>query len=109
MGTSILDDQRRALELIIAYLRLGCEEGGIRIGVKGGHALTPQLRDLVGRGDMAMLRADRSTNRLVHRVMTTPQGIDRLADYDKRYGPTFARDLVVPALRNDNPRSRKGR
>ena len=109
MGTSILDDQRRALELVVAYLRLGCEDGGIRIGVKGGHALTPQLQELVGRGDMAMMRASRSTNRLVHRVMTTPKGIDRLADYDRRYGPDFARHTVIPTLRNDAARTRKGR
>lgn len=109
MGTSILDDQRRALELVVAYLRLGCEDGGIRIGVKGGYALTPQLQELVGRGDMAVMRASRSTNRLVHRVMTTPKGIERLADYDRRYGLDFAGETVVPTLRNDMPLKRKKR
>lgn len=104
MGTSSLEGPKRALEVVVAYLMLGCRDGGVRIGVKGGHALTQQLQALVGRGDMAIKRADRSAGRLVHRVHTTPQGIDRLADFDRRYGEDFATGHVIPTLKADTAR-----
>ena len=104
MTTSSLDDPKRTLEVVVAYLRLGCREGGIRLDVKGGHELTHQLSGLVGRGDMAMMRADRSTNRRTSRVHTTPQGIDRLADFDRRYGEDFGPERTIPTLKADKAR-----
>lgn len=104
MGASSIEDPKRRLETTVAYLRLGCREGGIALGVKGGHAMTPQLQALVERGDMSILRASRSTRRLVHRVMTSPAGKERLADLDRRYGEDFGAPAVIPTLRNDRPR-----
>lgn len=107
MTASVLDDPRRALETRVAYLRLGLREGGIAIDVKGGHALTDQLRELVTRGDMALMRPDRSTRRMTMRVHTTPQGVDRLADYDVRYGETFGPASTIPTLKADATRRRR--
>jgi len=104
MGTSSLEDPKRMLEVTVAYLRLGCRDGGIALDVKGGHALTPQLQALVGRGDMTMMRANRSSKRLVHRVHTSPAGIDRLADYDNRYGEDFGPERTIPTLKADKAR-----
>lgn len=106
MSTSSIDDPdpRRQLEVTVAYLRLGCREGGIALDVKGGHAKTPQLQALVGRGDLTIMRPDRSTKRLVPRVFTSPTGIDRLADYDIRYGETFGPEETIPMLKADKAR-----
>lgn len=104
MTMSSLTDPKRALEVIVAYLRLGLRDGGMKIDVKGGYDLTPQLKALVGRGDMSILRSARSTNRLVHRIMTSPQGIERLADYDERYGTDFGSERTIPVRRADRPR-----
>lgn len=104
MGMSSLDDPKRTLEVVVAYLRLGLREGGIALNVKGGHSLTPQLQELVGRGEMTMLRASRSTKRLVHRVMTSPKGIDRLADFERRYGEDFGPERTIPVLKADKAR-----
>lgn len=104
MAMSSIEDPKRDLEVTIAYLRLGCRDGGIAIDVKGGHALTPQLQALIVRGDMTILRANRSSKRLVHRVMTSPTGIDRLADFDRRYGPSFGAESTIPMLKADRAR-----
>lgn len=105
MTTSPLEDPRRALEIRVAYLRLGLREGGISIGTKGGHAMTEQLRTMIGQGDMAIMRPDRSTNRLVSKVHTTPNGIERLAGYDERYGKDFGATSTIPMLRSDETRA----
>ena len=104
MSMSSLEDPKRQLEVIIAYLRLGLRDGGIPLKIKGGYDLTPQLQNLVGRGDMSILRSSRSTNRLVHRIFTSPQGIERLADYDRRYGEELGAGHVIPVLKADQPR-----
>lgn len=103
MGMSSLEDPKRQLEVVIAYLRLGLREGGIAIGIKGGHDLTAQLQNLVGRGDMTMMRAARSTKRRIHRVFTSPAGIERLAGYDERYGEGFGPESTIPVLKADRP------
>jgi hypothetical protein len=105
MTTSPLEDPRRALEIRVAYLRLGLRDGGISIGTKGGHAMSDQLRGMIGQGDMAIMRPDRSTNRLISRVHTTPQGIERLAGYDERYGEDFGAPSTIPTLRSDETRA----
>lgn len=107
MTTSPLEDPRRALETKVAYLRLGLRDGGISIGTKGGHAMTDQLRGMIGQGDMAIMRPDRSTNRLVSKVHTTPQGIERLAGYDERYGEDFGAMSTIPMLRSNETRAPK--
>lgn len=104
MTMSSLEDPRRHLEVVVAYLRLGLREGGIPLDVKNGYALTPQLQQLVGRGDMTMMRAERSTKRLVHRVFTSPSGIERLAGYDERYGEDFGPERTIPVLKADKAR-----
>lgn len=104
MGMSSIEDPKRNLEVTVAYLRLGCRDGGIALDVKGGHAMTPQLQALIGRGDMSILRASRSAKRLVHRVMTSPVGKERLADFDQRYGEGFGPQSIIPTLRNDKAR-----
>jgi hypothetical protein len=95
---------RRALETVVAYLRLGCADGGLAIDVKGGYSLTPELREIIARGDMAIMRADRSSRRRNTTVHTVPQGIDRLADYDNRFGEAFAPGTIIPRLKADRAR-----
>jgi hypothetical protein len=95
---------RRALETVIAYLRLGCADGGLAIDVKGGYALTPELRDIIARGDMAIMRADRCSRRRGTTIHTVPQGIDRLAGYDERFGEAFGSAALIPKLKADRAR-----
>lgn len=95
---------RQALETRVAYLRIGCRDGGLPVDVKGGYALSPELREIIGRGDMAVMRADRNSRRRRATVHTTPQGIDLLADYDIRYGESFGPESTVPTLRADRER-----
>jgi hypothetical protein len=102
--TDPAEQARRALETAIAYLRLGCADGGLPIDVKGGYALTPELREIIARGDMAIMRADRSSRRRGTTIYTVPQGIDRLAGYDERFGEDFGPATTVPQLKADRAR-----
>lgn len=95
---------RRALETVVAYLRLGCADNGIAIDVKGGYALTPELREIIARGDMAIMRADRSSPRRGTTIHTVPQGVDRLAGYDERFGESFGPGTMIPKLKADRAR-----
>lgn len=95
---------RRALETVVAYLRLGCTDGGVAIDVKGGCAFTPELREIISRRDMAILRADRSSRRRGTTVHTAPQGVDRLAGYDERFGEAFGPTTIIPRLKADRAR-----
>lgn len=92
-------DPRFALEVIVAHLRLATRDGGLPLDVPGGRAYTRDLRDLVERGDLAMLRAARSSNRpnVLH---ATPQGIDRLATILERYGEDFGPVTVLGRVEN---------
>lgn len=92
-------DPKFALEVTIAYLRLATREGGLPLDVPGGRAYTHDLRFMVERGDLAMLRAARGSNRpdILH---ATPQGIDRLASILERYGDDFGPIAVLGGVEN---------
>jgi hypothetical protein len=92
-------DPKFALEVMIAYLRLATRDGGLPLDVPGGRAYTHDLRDMVERGDLAMLRAARSGNRpnVLH---ATPQGIDRLASILERYGEDFGPTNILGQVEN---------
>jgi hypothetical protein len=90
---------RIALEFVVAHLRLASREGGLAIDVRGGRAYTPELRELVERGDLAMQRPNRgSKNPTV--LHATPQGLDRLAGILERYGEAFGPIDVLGRLEN---------
>ncbi|HEY0271302.1 MAG TPA: hypothetical protein VGC10_09975 [Sphingomonas sp.] len=92
-------DPRMALEVVTAYLRLGSREGGLPLDVPGGRAYTRDLRALVERGDLVILRAARGSGRpnVLH---ATPDGIDRLADILRRYGEDFGPVAVLGHVEN---------
>jgi hypothetical protein len=92
-------DPKFALEVMIAYLRLATREGGLPLDVPGGRAYTQDLREMVERGDLAMMRAARSSNRpdVLH---ATPQGIDRLTSVLDRYGAEFGPVSVLGRVEN---------
>jgi hypothetical protein len=92
-------DSKMALEVTVAYLRLATRDGGLPLEVPGGRAYTSDLRALVERGDLAMLRAQRSSNRpdVLH---ATPQGTDRLAGILERYGEAFGPITVLGRVEN---------
>jgi hypothetical protein len=92
-------DPRFALEVIVAYLRLAVREGGLPLDVPGGRAYTHDLREMVERGDLAVMRSARGSNRpdVLH---ATPQGIDRLASVLERYGEDFGPVAVLGRVEN---------
>jgi hypothetical protein len=92
-------DPKFALEVTIAYLRLAARDGGLPLDVPGGRAYSHDLRAMVARGDLAMMRAARSSNRpdILH---ATPQGIDRLASLLERYGEDFGPVTVLGRVEN---------
>ena len=92
-------DPRLVLEAMIAYLRLATRDGGLPLDVPGGRAYTRDLRGLVERGDLAMLRATRGSGRpnVLH---ATPQGVDRLASILERYGMDFGPVAVLGHVEN---------
>jgi hypothetical protein len=92
-------DPKFALEVTIAYLRLATREGGLPLDVPGGRAYTLDLRGMVERGDLVMMRATRGSNRpdVLH---ATLQGIDRLASILERYGEDFGPLTVVGGVEN---------
>ena len=92
-------DPRKALEATVAYLRLAIRDGGLPLDVPGGRAYTRDLRALVERGDLAMLRAARSSRRpnVLH---ATPRGIDRLAGLLERYGEDFGPVTALGQVEN---------
>lgn len=90
---------RMALEVTIAYLRLAIRDGGLPLDVPGGRAYTQDLRALVERGDLAMLRAPRGSHR-PNRLHATPQGIDRLASLLERYGEDFGPVTILGQVEN---------
>lgn len=92
-------DPRLALEVTIAYLRLAVREGGLPIDVPGGRAYTRDLRALVERGDLAMMRHVRGANR-PDVLYATEQGIDRLASILERYGEDFGPVSVLGRIEN---------
>jgi hypothetical protein len=99
LGLIMAKDPRLVLEAMVAYLRLATREGGLPLDVPGGRAYTRDLRDLVERGDLVMLRAARSSNR-PNRLHATPQGIDRLASILERYGEDFGPTDVLGHVEN---------
>lgn len=92
-------DPRLALEAIVAYLRLAVREGGLPLDVPGGRAYTQDLRALVERGDLAIMRAARGANR-PDILYTTAQGVDRLADLLERHGEDFGPVSVLGRIEN---------
>lgn len=92
-------DPRRALESTIAYLRLATREGGLPLDVPGGRAYTRDLRAMVERGDLAMMRTPRGSKR-PNILLATPQGIDRLASVLERYGEDFGPVSVLGQIEN---------
>jgi hypothetical protein len=92
-------DPKFALEVTIAYLRLAAREGGLLLDAPAGRAYTLDLRGMVDRGDLVMMRAVRGSNRpnVLH---ATPQGIDRLASILERYGEDFGRVTVLGGVEN---------
>lgn len=92
-------DPKFALEVTIAYLRLAAREGGLLLDVPAGRAYTLELRGMVDRGDLVMMRAARGSNRpnVLH---ATPQGIDRLASILERYGADFGPVSVLGGVEN---------
>lgn len=96
-------DPRRELEIIVAHLRLGIRDGGLPLDVREGRAYTPELRALVERGDMALLRPARGSPRpsVAH---TTPQGVERLADILRRHGEEFGPVSVLGDVQNTRRR-----
>jgi hypothetical protein len=92
-------DPKFALEVMIAYLRLAVRDGGLSLDVPGGRAYTNDLRDMVERGDLAMIRAVRGSNRpdVLH---ATPQGVDRLASVLDRYGEDFGPVTILGQVEN---------
>ncbi|WBO24060.1 hypothetical protein [Sphingomonas abietis] len=92
-------DPRKVLEVIVAYLRLGVRDGGLPLDVPGGRAYGRELRAMVERGDLAMLRAARGSNR-PNRLHATPQGIDRLASLLERYGEDFGPITILGQVEN---------
>lgn len=47
MVSKVGDAAEQQLAVMMSHLRLGLRDGGIRIGVKGGHALTPYLKAII--------------------------------------------------------------
>ena len=92
-------DPRLALETTVAYLRLAAREGGLPLDVPNGRAYSRDLRELVGRGDLAMMRPVRGSNR-PKLLLVTPQGIDRLAGILERYGEDFGPPAVLGRIEN---------
>ncbi len=92
-------DPRLALEATIAYLRLAARESGLPLDVPGGRAYTRDLRAMVERGDLAMMRAARGANR-PDILYATEQGIDRLASTLERYGQDFGPVCVLGQIEN---------
>lgn len=92
-------DPKFELEVMTAYLRLAVREGGLPLDVPGGRAYTRDLRAMVERGDLVVMRAARSGNRpnVIH---ATPQGIDRLAGIFERYGEDFGPVAVLGQVEN---------
>jgi len=92
-------DPRLLLEIHVAYLRLALREGGLPLDVPGGRAYSRDLRTLVDRGELAMLRVARGSGRpnVLH---TTPRGIDRLAGILERYGEDFGPVSVLANVEN---------
>lgn len=98
-ASAMARDPKFALEVTIAYLRLATYEGGLPLDVPGGRAYTRDLRQMVERGDLVMMRAARGSNR-PDRIHATPQGIDRLASILKRYGEEFGPITVLGGVEN---------
>jgi hypothetical protein len=92
-------DAKFELEVMTAYLRLAVREGGLPLDVPGGRAYTRDLRSLVERGDLVVMRAARSGNR-PDVLYATPQGIDRLAGIAERYGEDFGPIAVLARVEN---------
>lgn len=99
-------DARQQAATDMAYLRIAAREGGLPIDVKGGYALTPELRRLVQRGDIAVMRATRNSRRRRTTLHTTPTGIDRLAGMAERMGEDFGPETLIATLSQDRPRRR---
>lgn len=95
----MIRNPRLELEAIVAYLRLAVREGGLPLDVPGGRAYTADLRAMVERGDLAMMRAARGANR-PDILYATPQGIDRLASLLERYGEDFGPVSVLGRIEN---------
>ena len=92
-------DPKFVLEVMIAYLRLAVREGGLPLDVPGGRAYTRDLREMVEKGDLALMRAARGSNR-PDVVRATPQGVDRLASVLERYGGDFGPISVLGQVEN---------
>jgi hypothetical protein len=90
---------RFVLETMIAYLRLAVREGGLPLDVPGGRAYTRDLRALVERGDLVMMRSVRGANH-PDVLYATEQGIDRLASILERYGEDFGPVSVLGQIEN---------
>jgi hypothetical protein len=92
-------DPRFALEVMIAYLRLAVRDSGLHLDVPDGRAYTRDLRAMVERGDLVVMRAARGSNRpdVLH---ATPQGVDRLASVLERYGDDFGPVSVLGHVEN---------
>lgn len=95
----MIRDPRLALEATIAYLRLAVREGGLPLDVPGGRAYTKDLRAMVERGDLVMMRAARGANR-PDLLYATAQGIDRLTGLIERYGEEFGPISVLGRIEN---------
>jgi hypothetical protein len=92
-------DPRLTLEAIVAHLRLAIRECGLPLDVPGGRAYTQDLRAMVERGDLAMMRAARGANR-PDVLYATTQGIDRLAGLLERYGEDFGPVSILGRIEN---------
>ncbi len=88
-----------ALQATVAYLRLAVREGGLPLDVPGGRAYTLDLRAMVERGDLVMMRAARNAHR-PDVLYATAQGIDRLAGLLERYGEDFGPISVLGQIEN---------
>ena len=95
----MIQNPRLALEATVAYLRLAIREGGLPLDVPGGRAYSQDLRAMIERGDLVMMRAPRGANR-PDVLYATAQGIDRLAGLLERYGEDFGPISVLGRIEN---------
>jgi len=93
------DDPRKLLETTVAYLRLAIREGGLPLDVDGGRAYTRDLRALVERGDLAMMRPPRGSRRPTV-LYASAQGVERLAGVLERHGVDFGPVSVLGGVEN---------
>jgi hypothetical protein len=98
-------DKHRRLAIDVAYLRLAAgghdpeNPLGFSVNIKWGRALTPEIQDLIAKGDVVLQRSGgggrcnttgrKRTSKRVTMVVATAQGRARLAATLQRHGADF--------------------